>query len=327
VPWPRPRDQGLCPSDRRLGRPVSDVIVDSHVHVLQAEREYSWMVDEVTRSLKSYSLGELGQEFADNKVAAGIVVQAVGERDESAELLRLATSHSFICGVIGWVDLTGSSVERDLRVLREGEGGSLLVGVRHQTHDESDPLWLTRPEVLRGLEIIAAHGLPFDLLIRPREVPAALALASKLPQLKMVVDHLAKPVIESGPGGEWHKDLIALAQHPNVYCKLSGLTTEVAPLGGWTPSLLHPFLSTALEIFGATRCMFGSDWPVSRLAARYSDVVDLAMVALAPLAASDRAAVLALNAINVYDVSIDPSDSVRHVEPVRGDDVQASRRN
>jgi L-fuconolactonase len=286
---------------------MNGMTIDSHVHLLRAERDYPWMVDDATASLKRYALGDLEREFAANGVAAGIVVQAVGDLGESIELLRLAATTPVICGVIGWVDLTGTSVEKDLIALRESEGGTMLVGIRHQTHDEPDPLWLVRSDVLRGLERVAETNLPFDLLIRPREVPAALKLASELPELKLVIDHLAKPPMDGAGNSAWHEGVIALAESPNVFCKLSGLTTEVTPLGSWTPSHLGSLLSIAIEVFGAARCMFGSDWPVSRLAAEYADVATLTTNALAPLAESDREAILAGNAINVYGLSVDLS--------------------
>src|SRR5262249_59226809 len=123
--------------------------------------------------------------------------------------------------------------------LRAGPGGRWLVGVRHQVHDEPDPRWLLRPEVRRGLRAVGAAGLVYDLLARPRELPAALEIARELPGVRFVVDHLAKPRVRAGTDAEWEERLAPFSDLPHVWCKLSGLVTE-ADWARWRPGDLAP---------------------------------------------------------------------------------------
>jgi L-fucono-1,5-lactonase len=285
---------------------VADGLIDSHVHLLLNEVEYPWMVDDVTQSLKGHDLLELEAEFSLHEVRGGVVVQAIGDARETATLLELTARTPNLLGVVGWLDLSSPSVDEELNALALGQYGEWLVGLRHQTHDESDANWLTRTDVLRGLEKVAALGLPFDLLIRTREITAACSVAATFPDLKLVVDHLAKPPV-NGVGIEaWDAGLASLASFSNTYCKLSGLVTEVAPLGAWSSELLAPMLQRALNYFGPDRCLFGSDWPVCRLAATYTEVVELALRALKSLTSAEKHAVLRLNAIRLYDLDFPP---------------------
>jgi L-fuconolactonase len=288
---------------------VNDTLLDAHVHLLQADIEYPWMTDDATRSLLSRQLPELEGEFSSHHVAGGVVIQATSDKNETARLLKLAQSNPAIVGVVGWIDLASPSIEYDLDAVLHSSGGEWLVGLRHQVHDEVDPAWLMRPDVVHGLEHVAAVGLPFDLLVRPREMASAIALATEIPTLSLILDHLAKPVVNSSRAEEWKSDLVLLARHSNTYCKLSGIVTEAAPLGKWTADLLQPYLSSALDAFGPERCVFGSDWPVCRLAATYSQVVELATGALESLSEEQREDVLFRNAARIYKLVIPIADS------------------
>src|ERR1700688_791895 len=146
------------------------------------------MVNEVERSLLAETIVELESEFIRNGVAAGVAVKAVSDVQETVSLLRVAESSLIVLGVVGWLDLTNPKFSDDLERLQDSPGGNLLVGLRHQVHDEEDPSWLSRVDVGRALERVANAGLAFDLLIRQRQIPAACDLVSALPQLKFVVD-------------------------------------------------------------------------------------------------------------------------------------------
>jgi len=176
--------------------------------------------------------------------------------------------------------------------------GERLVGVRHQVHDELDARWLLRDDVQRGLAAVCGAGLAYDLLVRTRELPAALETARRRPELRLVLDHVAKPPLASGELGTWAEGVESLSRLPNVTCKLSGLVTEAAP--GWTADELVSCLRRALDWFGAERCLFGSDWPVCTLAADYGRVLGLVTAALAGASESERAAVLGRTAIETY---------------------------
>jgi L-fuconolactonase len=202
-----------------------------------------------------------------------VLVQTISSLDETREFLRTAADTDFIAGVVGWIDLTDPAVADILAELCSGPGGGFLVGIRHQVHDEEDPAWLLRDDVQRGIQAVGDAGLVYDLLVKTRELPAAVETAKRNPDMRFVLDHMAKPRIAAGPRDkEWERAMATLAGHPNVSCKLSGLVTE-AKWSSWTPEDLKPYVVRALDSFGPERCMFGSDWPVCLLASEYPRVV------------------------------------------------------
>jgi L-fuconolactonase len=248
------------------------VIVDSHQHFWDPARaDYPWMTDELRRR---YSPEHLEPLLREHGVAGTVVVQARHSLDETRELLDVAASTPFVLGVVGWIDLTGD-VDRQLASL----GGS-LVGVRHQVHDEPDPEWLLRDDVQRGLAAVGAAGLVYDLLVRARELPAAVETVRRNPGTRFVLDHVAKRARDDR---DWTDGVAELAELPNVACKLSGLLTEFDPEGT---------VERALAWFGPERCMFGSDWPVW---SAYGDA--LALV-------GDDVDVLARTAIRTYGLEV-----------------------
>ncbi|WP_328796412.1 amidohydrolase family protein [Halosaccharopolyspora lacisalsi] len=276
-------------------------MVDAHHHLLDpAAREYPWMVGPAAALRRRCTVDELRHEAGAVGVDRTVLVQTVADLDETREFLAVADgSGGPVAGVVGWVDLTAPDLDETLAGLRAAPGGERLVGIRHQVHDEPDPDWLTRPDVLRGLATLAEHGLAYDLLVRVRELPAALRAARSLESLRFVVDHAAKPDIASGAVRPWADGMAELAALPNVTCKLSGLVTE-ASWRTWTVADLHPYVTELLESFGPARLLFGSDWPVCTLAATYSEVLDAARRCLSALSPAESAAVFGGNAIDVY---------------------------
>ena len=173
------------------------------------------------------------------------------------------------------------------------------MGVRHQAHDELDPDWLLRDDVVRGIQAVGRAGLAYDLLVRPRELPAALALARRLPDVRFVVDHIAKPPIASGELEPWAAGMSEFRELEHVACKLSGMVTE-ADWSTWTSSDLQPYVDHILDVFGPERLLFGSDWPVCLLAATYEQVVNAARQALVGLTDEERTAVFGATAARIY---------------------------
>ena len=227
------------------------------------------MGDELAAIRRAFGPKELAPLLASAGIDRTVLVQTISSLEETREFLNTAANTDFIAGVVGWVDLTDSSVADVLAELLAGPGGSLLVGIRHQVHDEPDPRWLLRDDVRRGIHAVADAGLVYDLLVRTRELPAAAELVSDFPDMVFVLDHIAKPRIAAGPRDpEWEQAMVPLAAHENVTCKLSGMMTE-AEWNAWTPQQLQPYVTRVLDWFGPDRCMFGSDWPVSLLASDY----------------------------------------------------------
>lgn len=251
--------------------------VDAHVHFWgPAELTgYDWMTPEMDAIRRPFGPGDLRAELERYGFDRAVLVQTCSSVDETHRYLELAETTHFLGGVVGWVDLTDPAVAETVAALKQGPGGRYLVGIRHQVHDEPDPAWLVRGDVQRGLRAIGEAGLAYDVLVRTRELPAALDTARALPELRFVVDHIAKPPIASGDVEPWAARLAALARLEQVSCKLSGLVTE-ADWDGWRPDDVLPYASRVLEWFGEERLLFGSDWPVCTLAGSYDSVVSLA---------------------------------------------------
>ncbi len=224
------------------------MVVDSHHHFWDpSRRDYPWMGEGLASIRRPFGPEELAPLLASTGIDRTVLVQTISSLDETREFLSTAASTDFIAGVVGWVDLTDPSVADTLQQLRAGPGGSTLVGIRHQVHDEPDPRWLLRPDVRRGIRAVGDAGLVYDLLVRTGELPAAVELASD----------------------SWERAMLPLADHENVACKLSGMVTE-ADWKRWTPHDLEPYVTRVFAWFGPERCMFGSDWPVSLLASDYA---------------------------------------------------------
>jgi L-fucono-1,5-lactonase len=275
--------------------------VDAHQHFWDPTRAvYPWMVgDALDPVRRPFTPDDLGPELAAQSISGTVLVQTISSTDETREFLELAALTDFIWGVVGWVDLTSARVTDDLDALMRGIGGERLVGIRHQVHDEGDPQWLCRADVRRGLAAVQERGLTYDLLVRARELPAAIETVRALPDLQFVLDHIAKPRIAEGKDPEWQERMPALAALPNVAVKLSGMVTE-ANWVSWTPADLRPFVMSVVDWFGVERLLFGSDWPVCLLATSYQGVVQGLEKALGPVSSGDAARIFGLNAVGVY---------------------------
>ncbi len=284
--------------------PGRAMVVDAHHHFWDPARaDYPWMTGEAAALRRPYGPADLEPHLRACGVDRTIVVQARMDVAETRELLAIAAGTDFVAGVVGWVDLAGPDVGAALRRLRSAPGGSRLVGIRHQVHDEPDAGWLLRPEVQRGLAAVADVGLVYDLLVRPRELPAAVETARRHPGLRFVVDHLAKPPIATGEVGEWAEAMAPFVALPHVYCKLSGMVTE-ADRATWTPADLEPYVRRVVDWFGPGRCLFGSDWPVCELVAPYERVVEVLRECLRDLSEADLTAIFGANALRVYRLPV-----------------------
>jgi L-fuconolactonase len=275
-------------------------VVDAHHHLWDPARfDYPWLTDDLATIRRRFGPEDLAPLVERAGVDRTVLVQTISSLDETREFLATAAATDYIAGVVGWVDLTDVAVAETLAGLASGEGGSRLVGIRHQVHDESDPDWLLRADVNRGIAAVGSAGLVYDLLVRPRELPAALATVRAHPDVAFVIDHLAKPPIKSGVLEPWLSPLRPFGTLDNVTCKLSGLVTE-ADWGSWRLADLQPFVDAAIEIFGPDRLMFGSDWPVCLMAATYEEVVGAARSATVGLSEDERDQVFGGTAHRVY---------------------------
>ena len=265
--------------------------IDAHHHLWDpVVRPQPWM-DPSWPINRRFGVEDLHEAVASTPVGATVVVQTTSSFDETGELLDVAAADPLVAGVVGWLDLqtdVGAQLDR-LAAAHRTDG---LVGVRHQAQDEPDPEWLSRRAVAAAVSELGRRGLAFDVLVRPHQLPAAIALARAVePATRLVLDHCAKPPV-GGDLDDWANLVRELASLENVACKLSGLVTE-ADWKHWTAGDLAPVAQTVLECFGPQRTMFGSDWPVCLLAASYDQVATTAETLTAGLSAYERERVFA----------------------------------
>lgn len=246
--------------------------IDTHVHIWNFNRaEYAWLRGNTSLLGRSYLIGELEAQRQAAGVTEGLLVQAANTEEETQYMLEVAEETPWLKGVVGWLPLTKpAEVER---ILATGYATHrLFKGVRHLIHDEPDAKWLLQPPVLESLALLAVAGLPYDVVgILPAHLETVLKVADKVPALSLVLDHLNQPPIKSGEKfGRWGELMAEAAKHKNVYAKISGLGTTAGKGEAWGEEDIKPYLSFALESFGAERCFCGGDWPVSLLAGPYT---------------------------------------------------------
>jgi L-fuconolactonase len=271
--------------------------IDAHQHYWDIHRfDYFWMNDRTPTILKQNFLpADLKPIYLLNRIDGSVLVQATHTMEETWWSLELAASEPSILGVVAWVDLTDPRLGDTLEKMQLFDQ---FKGVRHLVQDEPDDKWILRHEVIEGLRELARRGIPFDLCIHPRHLPLIPTVADRVPELRMVVDHLAKPFIEKGEMEPWAKDISRLAQYKRIYCKLSGMITEAGPQ--WNVDQLRPYVTHCLTEFGPTRCMFGSDWPVCLVAGTWKQVLASFTQALGAREVGLREKVMGLTAQEFY---------------------------
>src|SRR5262245_2980232 len=289
-----------------------------------------WATDnELTRLRRSFTLADLAPLAAEAGVTGTVAIQTMTDPWETPDLLALAAGHDpytapdqargsgppggrpadasgdgsaeangLLAGVVGWTDLAAAAVADAVAGLRALPGGEFLCGIRHPVLTEPDPGWLAGPAVLRGLHALATAGLSFDIVALPHQLAAAVTAARSVPDLTFVLDHLGGPPAGSGrpaTAGPWAAAIRRLTALPNVTCKLSGVHGNPA-----RASDLRPYYEIVLAAFGPDRLMFGSDWPVSTLAAPYLQVHDMYRELTAQLSTAEQDAIFDRTARRVY---------------------------
>lgn len=249
---------------------------------------------------RNFLPADLEPTLTQNNFDGSVVVQAAQVPEEATWLLNLASQHKSILGIVAWVDLKNPKIGDVLDQLQKHQK---FVGVRHLIHDEPDVRWMLQPDVIRGLKELERRKVPYDLLLRPPHLPYVPALIEKVPDLSMVVDHIAKPHIEEGIFDGWAQDMERISKHPKLYCKVSGMITE-ADHKNWKSAQLTPYIQHLLKLFGFDRLMFGSDWPVCTLAGTWKEVLAAFTQALGPQIADERAKILGSTAAKFYGLRL-----------------------
>lgn len=276
--------------------------IDSHQHFWKYDPlRDSWITPEMSILKRNFLPEELKGELRANGMDGCVAVQADQSEQETEFLLALAAQHdSMIRGVVGWLDLSSPKLPERLDHLSQFKK---LRGLRHIVQSEPDDRFMLRPDFCRGIAGLKDFSFTFDILIYPRQLPAAIELVQKFPDQKFVLDHMAKPSIRTGELDDWSKQICTLASNPNVYCKLSGLVTE-ANWTNWHATDFDRFLDVVFAAFGADRLMFGSDWPVCLLAATYRQVRELVAEYMARFPTELQQKIFGLNAIQFYGLNL-----------------------
>lgn len=249
--------------------------IDAHHHLWNFDPvEYDWIDDSMAMLKKDFLVKELERTLYNNGFSASIAVQARQSQEETLWLLELAESTELIKGVVGWIDLKSDQLAQQLDELACHKK---LVGFRHVIQGETDPEFMKKPDFIRGLKMLADRGYRYDLLIFAHQLTAAAEMLAQVPNLHVVIDHIAKPNIKSGAEFEqWQENMQILAGNPQCYCKLSGMVTE-ADWQNWSSQDIQPYMKTVLDLFGTKRVMFGSDWPVCLVAGEYKAIKQLVL--------------------------------------------------
>lgn len=274
--------------------------IDSHQHFWRYNPvRDGWITEEMAALQRDYLPEHLLPELKLNHVEGCIAVQADQSEDETMLLVDLAQRHSFIRGVIGWVDLRSDRLPERLKFFSQFEK---LRGFRHIVQSESDERFLLRRDFLRGISELRAFGFTYDILVYARQLPGAVEFAARFPEQKFVVDHIAKPQIKVKEIAGWEHWMRRMAALPNVHCKLSGMVTE-ADWRRWRPSDFEPYLDVVFECFGSDRLMFGSDWPVCLLAGSYCQVKKIIADYTQALPQYEKDKIFGLNATRFYGLA------------------------
>lgn len=275
------------------------MVIDAHQHFWQYDPvRHDWIDDTMATIRRDFLPADLKKIYTENGINGCVAVQADQTLTETDFLLDLADQNDFIKGVVGWVDLRSNQLES---VLEPYKTRQKLKGFRHVVQGEIDHNFLLRPEFLNGISIIQKKGYTYDILVFPHQLGAVLEFVSLFDTMPFVIDHIAKPYIKDGFFKGWANQMMAIAKHENVYCKLSGMITE-ADYATWTPEQIYPYLELVLKAFGSKRIMFGSDWPVCQVAGNYDSVKDLITQFITTLSTDEQAAIMGENAVAFYDL-------------------------
>lgn len=272
--------------------------VDAHQHFWRLSRgDYRWLTPALARIHRDFSPRDLAPLLARHGIERTIAVQAADSVAETRYLLELARENSFVAGVVGWIDFEAADA---VSVLEELSRDPKLRGVRPMIQDIPDPDWMLREAFTPVFRAIVDLDLAFDALVLPAHLDNLLTLLRRHPDLRVVIDHGAKPRIRDRVFEPWAADMTKLATETAAQCKLSGLVTEAR--ADWKVADLRPYVDHLLSTFGPSRMIWGSDWPVLELAGDYDRWVEATHDLLAGLSERDRAAILGDNACDFYRI-------------------------
>jgi len=278
--------------------------IDAHHHFWKYNpAEYAWIDDDMSVIRRDFLPADLKKAITAANIDAVVSVQARQSLEETRWLLELAQANAFIAAVVGWVPLASPTVAADLEALLALPRGvgKKLKSLRHVLQAEPDENYSLGDHFTTALRHLARMNLAYDILILERQLPTAIALVDRHPNLTFVLDHLAKPKIKEWVMSPWRENLRELARRPNAYAKISGMVTE-ADYRAWSGEQLRPYVDVALEAFGPSRLMFGSDWPVCLVACGYARWANLVRTFIEKLSPTEQADIMGNTARRAYQL-------------------------
>ena len=253
--------------------------IDSHQHFWSLDRgDYDWLTKDLAPIYRDFTPVDLHPVLRANKIDGTILVQAAATEAETEYMLSLAEKHDWILGVVGWVDMESPNAAQSIARFAQNPR---FVGVRPMIQDIADPNWMLKPELAPALGALVDHGLRLDALLKPQHLTPLHRFISLYPDLRIVIDHCAKPQIREDAFQPWADQIAQIAATSTTMCKLSGLVTEAK--ADWADQDIRPYAQHVLDCFGPERVMFGSDWPVLKLAGEYDAWVEFVQCLCAEL--------------------------------------------
>ncbi len=272
--------------------------VDTHQHFWNlSEVAYPWLIPAYGPIYGTFEPKQLAPQVKAAGIEKTVVVQSANSYEDTASMLVHADYNDWIGAVVGWVDLLNPDATNQR--LEQYKKHLKFRGMRHLIHEEKNPDWVIQDVVIESLKVLASHDMIFEVVaVFPNHLKHIPTLSEKVPNLKMAIDHLAKPPIKDKGMSPWSDQMKAAAENPNVYAKVSGLNTAAA--ADWSGSDLKPYIDFAVEAFSPNRLMFGSDWPVCILAGDYNQVWTETNKAIADYSQADKDALLGGTAAQFY---------------------------
>jgi L-fuconolactonase len=281
-------------------------IIDTHLHLCDKDLfSYRWLSD-VPGIDRSFLLDDYDAATGSLNVVGMVYMEYVTDTwdqaiQEAEWVYGLSQREPRIRGIIARAPLhLGDGTRAHLDRLRRNP---LVKGVRHILQFEDALDFCLRPEFVAGTRMLADYGFVCHICITHEHLPYVVQLVDRCPKVRFALDHVGKPAIRLGLQEPWQTHMQALAVHPNVVCKISGMITE-ADHTGWTKEDLAPYIHHTVACFGFKRLMFGGDWPVCTLAGQLTDWVAALRWVLEAYSTEERAGLFHDNAVRVYALEV-----------------------
>lgn len=274
--------------------------IDSHQHFWKFDPvRDSWINSDMSVIARDFLPADLLPVLQGNNIDGSVVVQTCHMDQDNHFMLELAEYNDFIKGVVGWVNLQSIRVEDKLKYYHDNH--PKMKGFRHVLQSDPDDQLMLKDSFKNGISLLSKYGFTYDFLIYPKHLKYAAQLAAEFPDQKFVLDHLAKPRIKTKEIDGWKRDIEALSKYLNVCCKVSGMLTE-ADWYSWKTEDFTPYLDIVFNAFGINRVLYGSDWPVCKLAGGYNRAMEILQIYTSRFSEKEQNQFFGGNALEFYNL-------------------------